>query len=169
MKLLLASAAIMIISSSASAEKVCLYTSNRWCSLFVCAFSYHMPISYVHIISYTHIIYLYHMLISYTLINDDPFYHPLPTHRLLIHPSSFPLIAIAIAIVYCNCSSSSPKILTSWSKKVVLTDSIEDGVLTTSSRLAGVSGRTAIVRISNVRVVMTGCVVLAVLPRLGGK
>ena len=148
MKLLLASAAIMIISSasSASAEKVCLlfYIPNRWCPLFVCAFSYHMLISYA---------------LSYALINDDPFSHPLSTHRLLMYP----------AIVYCNCSSSSPKILTSWSKKVVLTDSIEDGVLTTSSRLVDVSGQGAVVVINNVRVVMTGCVVLAVQLRTGGK
>jgi len=53
------------------------------------------------------------------------------------------------------------------SKRVVVTDGREIGALTTSNLLAGVSGRTAIFRISSG--MMEGCVVPAVLPRTGGK
>ena len=88
-----------------------------------------------------------------------------PLNSSTTYDTSFPLIAIAI--VYCNCSSSSPKILTSWSKKLVVTDGREIGALTTSNLLAGVSGRTAIVRISSG--MMEGCVVLAVPQKTGGK
>ena len=95
--------------------------------------------------------------------------HSSPTIPFLI-PSQLIVYLYTLPIdCNCNCSSSSLKILTSWSKKVVVTEAIEDGVWTTTNLLVDVSGQGAVVVINNVRVVMTGCVVLAVQPRLGGK
>ena len=54
--------------------------------------------------------------------------HSSPTIPFLI-PSQLIVYLYTLPIdCNCNCSSSSLKILTSWSKKVVVTEAIEDGV-----------------------------------------
>ena len=57
------------------------------------------------------------------------------------------------------------------SKRVVVTDSIETGALTTSNLVADVIGTVGmdVVVVNQAVVVVTGCVVLDVLPGPGGK
>ena len=98
MKLLLASAAVMIINSasSVSAEKVCLlifiYRIDDAPLLLLFVPSHIIMCSYHILISSTHIIYLYHIICTHH--RRSLFSSPLNSSSTYI---PFPLIAIAIA------------------------------------------------------------------------